>query len=156
MSVDDNPGVRLPPPLIFVAFILAGLAADGLLELHLTDVPSWARWGATAITGSLGLWLLARALSGFSRARIRPEPWRAARSLNQTGIYERTRNPMYLGMVCLHVSIALAIGSLGALILVVPALAIIDQSVVRREEAYLTRRFGAEYETYKARVPRWF
>lgn len=156
MNVDDNPGVRMPPPLIFAGFILGGLVVDGLLELHLPDGSSWARWGAAAITGTLGLWLLALALSGFARARIRPEPWQAARSLNQAGIYNRTRNPMYFGMACLHVSIALALGSPGALALVVPALTIINRSVIRREEAYLTRRFGAEYETYKARVPRWF
>jgi len=32
---------------------------------------------------------------------------------------------------------------------------VIDRFVIAREEAYLRRRFGAEYEAYCQRVRRW-
>jgi len=32
----------------------------------------------------------------------------------------------------------------------------LQERVVKREEAYLTARFGAEYEAYRRRVRRWF
>jgi protein-S-isoprenylcysteine O-methyltransferase Ste14 len=62
---------------------------------------------------------------------------------------------MYLGMACLHVAIAFALGSLAALLLLIPALVIIDRMVIQREEIYLERRFGRPYLDYKARVRRW-
>jgi protein-S-isoprenylcysteine O-methyltransferase Ste14 len=34
-------------------------------------------------------------------------------------------------------------------------LIILQRGVVEREEAYLERKFGAAYRTYKAQVPRW-
>jgi protein-S-isoprenylcysteine O-methyltransferase Ste14 len=34
-------------------------------------------------------------------------------------------------------------------------LAVVQRGVIEREEAYLERKFGAEYTQYKARVRRW-
>jgi protein-S-isoprenylcysteine O-methyltransferase Ste14 len=63
---------------------------------------------------------------------------------------------MYLGMAGIHLAVAIAFQSIGALVLLLPALITIDRAVVRREEAYLSRRFGESYAAYKRRVPRWF
>jgi protein-S-isoprenylcysteine O-methyltransferase Ste14 len=40
-------------------------------------------------------------------------------------------------------------------LLLIPVLMILQQSVVMPEEAYLRRRFGAAYRKYQAHVPRW-
>ena len=42
-----------------------------------------------------------------------------------------------------------------ALLMLVPCLVVIDWAVIRKEEAYLTRTFGAEYDAYRNRVRRW-
>ena len=34
-------------------------------------------------------------------------------------------------------------------------LVVIDRYVIAREEAYLARRFGADYEAYRSKVRRW-
>ncbi|MEQ1688928.1 MAG: isoprenylcysteine carboxylmethyltransferase family protein, partial [Sphingopyxis sp.] len=72
-----------------------------------------------------------------------------------TGIYSHTRNPMYLGMVSVFLGLAVAMSSLGALLLAMPVMVIIRTQVIAREEAYLTAKFGAEYTAYLARVRRW-
>jgi len=41
------------------------------------------------------------------------------------------------------------------MLLLVPALMAVQRFVIVREEAYLRRRFGAEYEEYTRRVGRW-
>ena len=145
----DNPGVILPPPLIFAVLLGLGLLIDGespANDLLLTvSVP----------VGAAGLALGLAALDLFRRRRTRPEPWKGASVLVANGVYRYTRNPMYLGMALLSLAIALFFASLAAAFLTMVAAFVIDRTVVRREEAYLQRRFGTEYLDYRERVRRW-
>jgi protein-S-isoprenylcysteine O-methyltransferase Ste14 len=157
MNIDmaEDPGVRFPPPLIFLSFILAGAAIDIVAALPFPPVSDGLRWAAAAAVAIAGFSLVCTALRLFREAGTRPEPWRPSSALTTRGIYRVTRNPMYLGMAMLHVAISIAIGSLAALLLLAPVLVIIDRAVIRREEDYLSRRFGQPYLDYKARVRRW-
>lgn len=103
----------------------------------------------------VGLWLLSQALTMFRRAGTRPEPWEPSSAFTREGIYGRTRNPMYLGMAGLHLGLSIGLQSPGAALGLVAALIFVDRYVVRREEAYLQRRFGGDYAGYKAEVRRW-
>lgn len=146
---EDNPRVRVPPPLIFAGFLALGLVID-------RDA---FRAGPAQLAGvalaAAGIALIAISLGLFAGAKTRPEPWQPASSLVDRGLYRFTRNPMYLGMALLSLGVALAFSSLAGVLLALAALAIIDRTVVTREEAYLTRRFGAEYSAYTRRVRRW-
>jgi protein-S-isoprenylcysteine O-methyltransferase Ste14 len=71
-----------------------------------------------------------------------------------TGVYARTRNPMYLGHLLFMTGAALVTRSplaIGALALAGPWFG----GRVAEDEARLTAAFGAEYEAYRRRVPRW-
>lgn len=155
MPQPDHPNVRFPPPLIFLGFLLLGLVADRVLGLPPLPGPGWLLWGLAALAAIPGLFLLADGLLRFRQVGTAPEPWRPSSAIAEQGSYRHTRNPMYLGMALLHAAIALALGSVGALVLLAPAVLAIDWLVIAREEAYLARRFGEAYETYRARVPRW-
>jgi protein-S-isoprenylcysteine O-methyltransferase Ste14 len=72
-----------------------------------------------------------------------------------TGIHGYTRNPIYLGMFLVYVGIGLIVRSPWILNLMLPLALTIRYGVVRREEAYLERRFGDAYRAYKSRVRRW-
>lgn len=145
----DSPRVFVPPPLVFAALLALGLALDS----------DPLRLNAAAIAGILvaaaGLALIGSALGLFRRSGTRPEPWQPASNLVAGGIYRFTRNPMYLGMAMLSLGIAVAFASLPGALLALAALAIIDRTVVRREEAYLKRLFGQSYVDYTRRVRRW-
>ncbi len=70
------------------------------------------------------------------------------------GIYARVRNPRYIEFMCFvlaYVSVANYSGTWALLLLSVPTL----QLVVLLEESELRDRFGAEYDAYYRRVPRW-
>jgi len=153
MSSQDSPRVFVPPPLIIGGSLLAGLAIDGRIQA----MPAFET--VSAITGSvltaIGLGLIVVSLDLFRSARTRPEPWQPASSLIHSGLYRYTRNPMYLGMLLAYAGLALALRSPTAGLLLIPVFAIIDRLVVAREEAYLERRFGMEFERYRARVRRW-
>ena len=150
---EDNPRVRLPPPLIVVAGLAVGLALDGrLIDPQRNSAPLVVSGIAFALVGLLsGI----SALGLFHRRGTKPEPWKPSSALVITGVYRFTRNPMYLGMLLLYTGAALIAGgplTIGPLILV---FLILNFYVIGREEAYLERRFGQAYAEYRDRVRRW-
>jgi protein-S-isoprenylcysteine O-methyltransferase Ste14 len=84
---------------------------------------------------------------------IRPD--RAASTLVIAGPYKITRNPMYLVLAFVYLGIAIADQSVWALILLPVVLAIIQRRAIEPEEAFLEKRFGANYIRYKENVRRW-
>ncbi len=95
------------------------------------------------------------ALVAFHRADTRPEPWKPTTALVTSGPYRFTRNPMYLGFTLLYLGLALWFGGYWTLMLLPPVLVVMIHGVIRREEAYLSRLFGTEYDDYRQRVRRW-
>jgi protein-S-isoprenylcysteine O-methyltransferase Ste14 len=81
-------------------------------------------------------------------------PDRHPQPLLTEGIYSRIRHPRYLEVLLLMASLALIANNLASYvnwIIGIPSVLVI----VRLEERELRDRFGAEYEAYCARVPRF-
>jgi protein-S-isoprenylcysteine O-methyltransferase Ste14 len=151
-AAEDTAGVRIPPPLLYLVPLGIGIFLNGRAPKPFLK-EEW-RVPAGALLVLLSLVMLA-ALAAFARAKTHPEPWRPARALVIRGPYRFTRNPMYIGMALLCAGIACWMNALWALLGVPLSLLAVRLYVIRREEAYLTRRFGDEYLAYKARVRRW-
>jgi protein-S-isoprenylcysteine O-methyltransferase Ste14 len=149
----DNAGVRLPPPLIYLAGFGIGLALEAAWPIDGLDNP--ARW-ILGVAGIL-LWLAVggRAAMTFLRVRTGIVPVKPATSLVVTGPYRLTRNPMYVGFALVYSGLAVWLDVIWALIVLPLVLIAVDRYVIAREERYLERRFGDEYVAYKARVRRW-
>ena len=149
-------GVIARPPLLFLAALLLGLAADHLLPLPFAvrnaDVVRWIIAGSLILSG---LAVFAAGVRNFSRAATPVPTNEPTRALVTTGVHGWTRNPIYLGMFLVYGGIGVAARSPWTLILTLPLAITIRYGVVAREEAYLERRFGAAYRDYKARVRRW-
>jgi protein-S-isoprenylcysteine O-methyltransferase Ste14 len=149
-------GVIARPPLLFLAALLLGLAADRLLPWPFavpgTDLVRWMTAGSMIL---VGLALAAAGIRSFSRAATPVPTNRPTRVLVRAGIHGWTRNPIYLGMFLVYGGIGIAARSPWTLILTLPLALTIRYGVVAREEAYLERRFGDAYRDYKARVRRW-
>lgn len=71
------------------------------------------------------------------------------------GPYSVVRNPLYICSFLAVVGIGLQTGMITLTLLLVVAFALYYPNVVQKEEAYLSHRFGEEYEAYKREVPRW-
>lgn len=150
---DDNPGVRLPPPVIVLAGLAIGLALDG----RLAD-PRWN--GRPLIAAGIacagaGVWFGISALGLFRRHSTKPEPWKPSSALVTTGAYRFTRNPMYVGMLLLSIGISLIAGGFWTVVALLPVFLTLNFYVIAREEAYLQRRFGIAYTAYRSTVRRW-
>jgi protein-S-isoprenylcysteine O-methyltransferase Ste14 len=149
----DTSGVRIPPPLFYIAGFLVGLAFE--LAIPIDRPPLAITLAGGLIGGALWLALDGAAMLFFRRAGTSMVPFNPTTALVTSGPYRRTRNPMYLGMAFLYIALALAFGVIWALIVLPLVIAAVDQLVIAREEAYLVRKFGQPYCDYMARVRRW-
>jgi protein-S-isoprenylcysteine O-methyltransferase Ste14 len=154
----DAPDLIAPPPLIALATVLFGLALDRFL-------PSFILRGIFGLGTRLviavifiapGMAIAIVAWRIFMQAGTNVEPWKPSLRLVTEGIFAWMRNPMYVGLVLLLAGLAIALGSDWTLVLVLPAAIILHFGVVKREERYLTEKFGESYQTYMSQVPRYF
>lgn len=77
-------------------------------------------------------------------------------ALVTTGPYAYTRNPMVIGYLLILLGLGLLARSISGLALV-PVVALAAYIYIRAfEEAALVARFGADYETYRRKVPAIF
>lgn len=153
----DTPGVILFPPLILLLALAAALALDFSLPLAFLPEPSvtgWLFW-LGLVLGFTGIAFAVAGQRSFRRAGTNVSPHKPALKMVETGPYRFTRNPMYLGIVLFFAGMVLA-GSLEWGLLILPVLIITLQiGVIAREERYLSRKFGAPYDAFKARTRRW-
>lgn len=152
-----SPRIIALPPLVFAASTLTGILIDAAARAPF--VPGGHNPSFRIPVGALfvlaGLYLARRAKIHFNRAGTSAFPWRPTKALVNAGPYRWTRNPMYLGMAVASFGIALAAGSFYALLLLIPALVLVDRHAIRREEAFLTERFGDDYLAYRRTTRRW-
>ena len=110
--------------------------------------------GALLISAGVALWAWTVGL--FARiGRGTLAPWDPTQRLVVEGPYRHVRNPMITAVLAVLAGEGLALGSAGRLIWAAAFLAINWSYFVLSEEPGLERRFGDEYRTYKANVPRW-
>ncbi|MDE0188591.1 MAG: isoprenylcysteine carboxylmethyltransferase family protein [bacterium] len=84
-----------------------------------------------------------------------PAPIDEPKRLVVRGLYRYTRNPMYVGLITLIAGWAILFGSVVLAWCGVFLFIFFSLFVRIYEEPHLSRKFGAEYDAYKARVGRW-
>lgn len=149
----DHAGVLAPPPIIHAGTVLLAVALNWVIPLQFLTED--LRFGIGVPLAVLSIVLALAAIRRFRKAGTNVPPWQPATAIVEAGPYRFTRNPMYLGLTGLYLGIGLMVGSLWFLVLFPPLIIVMRQGVILREEAYLERKFGAGYTSYKARVRRW-
>jgi protein-S-isoprenylcysteine O-methyltransferase Ste14 len=145
-------GVIAPPPVVFLGFLGLGFVLESLLPG--AALPGWAQWiGAVVIVA--GVALVVSFELAFKRAGTDANPYRPSTALATDGPYRFSRNPAYLGMAITYIGITLAAEAPWALVMLVPAILVIQYGVIAREERYLEQLFGEEYLSYKRTTRRW-
>lgn len=110
--------------------------------------------GAVFIAG--GLLPLAASFARFVfEGSGTPAPNAPPMRLVTGGYYRQSRNPMYAGIVMMLLGQALLFANAAMFAYAAVAWLAFHLRVVLYEEPTLRRMFGAEYEAYCARVPRW-
>ena len=149
---DRHPFVP-PPPLVYAGFFLIGLGLDYLWPAPLLSAPVQYGVGFALVAASLVLFWLT--LREFAKAGTSAHHRKPTTTVLTTGPFARSRNPVYVSMTLCFVGAAIAVDGPLVLAMVAPAVAIIHLFVIRTEEAYMARKFGADYERYTETVRRW-
>ena len=150
----DNSGVRVPPPLVYVLVLVVGSALHFIYPVQYLTL-GWVQLAVglpiTGVAGGLAIW----AFRTMRRAETTFSVYESTTTIVSQEPYRFSRNPAYLSLAILYVGIALSVNALWILVLAPVTVAIITLIVIKREERYLEQKFGEEYLRYKARVRRW-
>lgn len=86
---------------------------------------------------------------------VLPDEMDSSSALVTGGIFQISRNPMYLGMAAVVAGVGVGLGTW----VVLPILGLfviwITEKQIKPEEKALIRIFGREFEEYKTKVRRW-
>ena len=137
---------NIPVPEQYVVAIATGLLLGRIRPW--TSVPNLLR-PVGAVTTLAGMWLIGRSVRAAADVDVEDPD-----GLVVAAPYAWTRNPMYLGWAMLHLGVGLATRS-GWVLAALPAAAARTHREVLAEERALQARFGEEFETYRAAVPRY-
>jgi len=156
MTTTDYAEVAVKPPILFLGALALGCLLSSLIPIG----PGLGAANGLAVTVGLTFIVLGFVLAGLSFRNFRLAgtsvvPGEPATALVVSGPYHVTRNPIYIGLVLTYFGVSILLTSMWVLLLLIPAVIILQRGVVLKEEEYLERQFGEAYTKYKARVPRW-
>jgi protein-S-isoprenylcysteine O-methyltransferase Ste14 len=141
------------PPLVYLGAIALGLVVHVLWPVRLVPRALGTLVGAMLMVVAVIVFVWA---ARTFRTAGTPIPGnRPTTMIVRTGPYRLSRNPIYFAFSLFQLGLAFWMNSLGLLITLVPAVALMSSVVISREERYLAARFPAEYALYKASVRRW-
>jgi len=141
------------PPFVYLGSIALGLAVHYAWPARFVPTSVSAPVGAMLMLLAVGLFVAA--VRTFRRAGTSVPGNRPTTAIVRTGPYRFSRNPIYLAFSLFQLGLAIWANSLGLLITLIPAIALMALVVIPREERYLEVRFPTEYSSYRAAVRRW-
>ncbi|MDJ0614946.1 MAG: isoprenylcysteine carboxylmethyltransferase family protein [Rhizobiaceae bacterium] len=145
----------IPPPL--QAIICAGLM--WVSSQFLPSVSYTSEWSLYLAAGLvlIGICIDFSALAGFFKSKTTVSPVSPSKttSLVVTGIYQYTRNPMYLGLAFILSGFAIWLGNAVSLVFVPLFIWYVTRFQIIPEEEVLLEKFGMQYADYVSKVRRW-
>lgn len=142
------------PPLaqLAICFALAG-GLVAYLPILSFQSPNWL----IVVEVIAGAAFLLPAVVSFIKHKttVNPQSPSDATTLVTDGIFDISRNPMYVGMLILLLAFVLWLGEVSAFIAVAVFFVSIDRFQIKSEEQSLRVNFGEAFDEYAMRVPRW-
>lgn len=143
--------ILAPAPVLALAAFIVGAAAHYFRPVQLLPSP-WNLVGVVLILAGIGvLYSGLRVMRGVGKS---PAHHDEPPELLTDGVFQISRNPLYLGVCTVYAGLALVLNSVWPFVTLVPLIIYFDR-VARREENYLQQRFGDEYKQYQENVRRW-
>ncbi|MEM0946915.1 MAG: isoprenylcysteine carboxylmethyltransferase family protein [Pseudomonadota bacterium] len=136
---------------------LVGFAALTWMQARFLPIGGFGPWapplGALLILA--GVVLAAAAVVEFHRHRTTVIPHQMPSAIVTTGVFARTRNPIYLGDTAILLGCVLWWQAVPSTVLVPVFMILISKRFIAAEEARLHQEFPSEFQNYKTAVRRW-
>jgi len=142
------------PPVWLVGFATLAWLQSTYLPLGLSLAGGFSDFVSAVLIGG-GVILMLLAANEMRRMRTTIIPHLEADKLVSSGIFKRSRNPIYLGDVLILAGLALKWDAVLALVLVPLLLWILERRFVIPEENRLRRKFRADFARYCEKTRRW-
>jgi len=145
--------INFRPPRIAQLFVLT--AAIAHLATPLSQLTVYANRVLGSVLGVIGFGVMLWGWWLFKQHETAICPTAHSDSLVTSGIYQFSRNPMYLGMVGMLLAIAVFIGTLPFYVVASAYFLVMNNVFCPYEESRLAETFGDDYLSYKSSVRRW-
>ena len=144
---------RILPPLYLLAAIIIMVVLGIIIPIGYWLLSLWRYVGIMFIL--IGFILIAVSRTLFRQLGTPLPPGVQATVLVTKGIFQHTRNPMYLGGVVMLVGIAILLGSFSPVIVIPFFIWTIQSNFILQEEKWMESWFGESYLEYKKKTRRW-
>ena len=148
--------LKVPPPLVFLLFLLTMYLLATVLPVGHFDF--FGRTVLLLFLSALGFLVAVVAVWQFysQRTTISPHKIEKTNRLVTTGIYQYSRNPMYLALLLILIGGGLYLQNAFNALLVGGFVYYMNHFQIFPEEEMLKAKFGREYQLYQKAVRRWF
>ena len=140
---------KIPPPLVaLIAMLLTFLSRDYLDIFYLHPHLQRTLFLLFLVIGVSVIFLATRQFK-ISKTTVNPLKPETASSLVTSGIFRRTRNPMYLGLTSLLISFSIYFSSVFGIIIYLPLfISYITIFQIIPEEDAMNKLFSNDYKSY--------
>ena len=142
------------PPVWLAAALAVAWWQSGQFSCGLSFGGAWADFLGGLLVGA-GVLLALLAVYEMRRQRTTVVPHREAQALVSTGIFSRTRNPIYLGDLLILAGFILSWDAVLSLPLLPILLWVLEKRFVIPEEDRLRRKYRAEFARFCEKTRRW-
>ena len=147
--------LKIPPVMLTLLFVLLMWLVSRLTPSF--PVPLEPRILSLLLLTGVGTYVGLAAVATFKKARTTVNPFTpdASSSLVASGIFRRSRNPMYLALIIVLLGWGLYLANLFSLFIAAGFVLYMNRFQIQPEERALEESFGTEFLDYKKRVRRW-
>ena len=145
--------IKIPPPVLVLILVSSNYFSSKKIDLiHLPNQDL-----ISIIILLIGILILINPIFKFikSKTTIDPIKFKKVNKLIISGIYKYSRNPMYLGLLMIVISTSIFFLNIFSITTPLLFYCWINRFQIKREEIFLTEKFGEEYMSYKTKTRRW-
>ena len=144
---------KIPPPMLVLILVSSNYFSSKKIDLiHLPNQDL-----ISIIILLIGILIVINPIFKFikSKTTIDPIKFKKVNKLIISGIYKYSRNPMYLGLLMIVISTSIFFLNIFSITTPLLFYCWINRFQIKREEIFLTEKFGEEYMSYKIKTRRW-
>ena len=145
--------MKIPPPILVLILVISSFLSSKKIDV--IHIPNQTLTSILILL--IGILILIIPVSKFikSKTTIDPIKFKKVNKLVTSGIYKYSRNPMYLGLLLIVISSSVLYLNIYSVSTPMIFYYWINRFQIKREEIFLSEKFGKEYLLYMTRTRRW-